>query len=67
MTTADKPFHEHQAALLDSQRHVNRAPMALNGCGFETVDEVTPSRRIGWMIWPALVLGFAVVIGIASI
>ena len=30
------------------------------------VDEVQPSR-IGWMIWPALVLGLAVCVAIASI
>jgi hypothetical protein len=32
----------------------------------EIVDEVKPSR-IGWLIYPALVLGFGVVIAIASI
>jgi hypothetical protein len=46
----DKPFHEHQAALAESQRHVNRAPM------FCTEGVETP-RRIPWGIVITAMIG----------
>lgn len=49
-----------------TQDSLNRAPLALNGSSCETEHEIRPSR-IGWMIWPALVLGFVVVAAVASI
>lgn len=48
------------------QNSLNCAPLALNGGCVETEHEIRPSRY-GWLIYPALVLGFVVVGVIASI
>jgi hypothetical protein len=62
MTDAD--FARKQEMLRQAMRvdMPNRAPMCC--CeGVETSHEVKPSR-IGWMIWPALLVGLGVVAGI---
>lgn len=65
MTDLHRLPADREDKFWNGQRSLNHAPL-FSQEGVEIVDEVRPSR-IGWLIWPALFLGFAVVIGIAQI
>lgn len=54
-TTKEQPFEQARAALLDSQRHVNRAPMCCSD-GIEAAHEIKPSR-IPWGIVIVAIIG----------